>query len=197
MIVTRELGIQLLFLFGLLIGIVSFQNAYSETVNIGPETTVIVGADSTITIDSDSENHLNNKGTLNVEDSGKVLVKDNGNFLNDCGGVTNLANGGEIEIGEDGVALATLTNHGALNGPGQINLFGLVIEIKNSGFISAIINPNDIMQIVSPCSMAIGGEFIGIDSTALLLYYSQNTASWMIPVIVSGIGIGIVIARKF
>ena len=43
----------------------------------------------------------------------------------------------------------------------------------------------------------VGGEFIGVDSTALLVSGAQMNASWMIPVIVSAIGIGIVIARKF
>jgi len=43
----------------------------------------------------------------------------------------------------------------------------------------------------------VGGEFLGVDSTALLVSGAQMNASWMIPVIVSVIGIGIVIARKF
>ncbi len=43
----------------------------------------------------------------------------------------------------------------------------------------------------------VGGEFIVIDSTALLVTGAQMNAAWMIPVIVSAIGIGIVIARKF
>jgi len=45
--------------------------------------------------------------------------------------------------------------------------------------------------------MAVGGEFIPIDATAIVLAGSQTTAAWMIPVIVSGIGFAIVIARKF
>jgi len=44
---------------------------------------------------------------------------------------------------------------------------------------------------------AVGGEIIPLDSTMVLVAGSQNTAAWMIPVIVSGIGIAIVIARKF
>jgi len=45
--------------------------------------------------------------------------------------------------------------------------------------------------------MAVGGEFIGIDTVSVLVAGTQTTAAWMIPVIVSAIGIGIVIARKF
>jgi len=44
---------------------------------------------------------------------------------------------------------------------------------------------------------AVGGEFIGIETTSVLAAGAQSTAAWMIPVIVSAIGIGIVIARKF
>jgi len=47
-----------------------------------------------------------------------------------------------------------------------------------------------------PCT-AVGGEFIGIETTSVLVAGAQYTAAWMIPVIVSAIGIGIVIARKF
>ena len=47
------------------------------------------------------------------------------------------------------------------------------------------------------CRSAVGGEFIGIETTSVLVAGAQNTAAWMIPVIVSAIGIGIVIARKF
>ena len=50
---------------------------------------------------------------------------------------------------------------------------------------------------VSFDSQAVGGEIIPLDTTMVLVAGSQNTAAWMIPVIVSGIGIAIVIARKF
>jgi len=45
------------------------------------------------------------------------------------------------------------------------------------------------------CS-AVGGDFIGVETTSVLAAGAQYTAAWMIPVIVSAIGIGIVIARK-
>ncbi len=45
--------------------------------------------------------------------------------------------------------------------------------------------------------MAVGGDIIPLDTTMVLVAGSQNTAAWMIPVIVSGIGFAIVIARKF
>jgi len=42
----------------------------------------------------------------------------------------------------------------------------------------------------------VGGELIPIETTSLLLASAQ-TFSWMIPVVLSAVGIGIVIARKF
>jgi len=43
----------------------------------------------------------------------------------------------------------------------------------------------------------VGGIFEGVNTGALLVAGAQNSAAWMIPVIVSGIGFAIVIARKF
>jgi len=51
------------------------------------------------------------------------------------------------------------------------------------------------LQIIS--QHAVGGEISPITTSALLLAGAQNSMAWMIPVIVSAIGIGIVIARKF
>jgi len=45
--------------------------------------------------------------------------------------------------------------------------------------------------------MAVGGEFIGIDTTAVLLAGAQMNAAWLIPLIVAAAVIGIVISRKF
>jgi len=45
--------------------------------------------------------------------------------------------------------------------------------------------------------MTVGGDMIPIDSTMVLVGGAQYTAAWIIPVIVSGIGFAIVIARKF
>jgi len=44
---------------------------------------------------------------------------------------------------------------------------------------------------------SVGGTFEGVNTTSLLVSGAQMNAAWMIPVIISGIGIAIVIARKF
>jgi len=43
----------------------------------------------------------------------------------------------------------------------------------------------------------VGGDIIPLDTTMVLVAGTHSVAAWMIPVIVSGIGIAIVIARKF
>jgi len=48
----------------------------------------------------------------------------------------------------------------------------------------------DLLQVV------VGGEIIPIETTSLILAGTQ-TFSWMIPIVLSILGIGIVIARKF
>jgi len=60
--------------------------------------------------------------------------------------------------------------------------------------------PGDVTTSVPTCECrfpGVGGWFLQVDKPSLLLAGSQMTASWLIPIIVSAIGIGIVIARKF
>jgi len=46
-------------------------------------------------------------------------------------------------------------------------------------------------------SSAVGGHMIPVDTTTLMLAGAQYTAVWLIPVLVSAIGFGIVILRKY
>ena len=61
---------------------------------------------------------------------------------------------------------------------------GLACRIMYQGFVDDLCN-------------AVGGDMIQMETTSILAAGAQYTAAWMIPVIVSGIGIAIVIARKF
>jgi len=65
------------------------------------------------------------------------------------------------------------------------------------GVINPVTNPTIVCDFVNSPTMAVGGEFIPLDTTMVLVAGTQTTAAWMIPVLVSAIGIGIVIARKF
>ncbi len=66
---------------------------------------------------------------------------------------------------------------------------------------SQIITCQQIEEALRTCAAdfcpAVGGVFEGVDTTSLVVAGAQMNAAWMIPVIVSAIGIGIVIARKF
>jgi len=65
--------------------------------------------------------------------------------------------------------------------------------VLNCGIISGSTLP--LPGIVNLC--LVGVEMIPLYTTMVILVGSQTIAAWMIPVIVSVIGIGIVITRKF
>jgi len=82
-------------------------------------------------------------------------------------------------------------------GPGTtVNNHGTVIEKPMSGPSSGVVNIKGTYNPNEPNLCLVGGILIPIDTTMVLLAGSQMTASWMIPVIVAGIGFAIVIARK-
>jgi hypothetical protein len=43
---------------------------------------------------------------------------------------------------------------------------------------------------------AVGGKFLDVDKTTLIVAGAKNTTSWLIPFIVSAIGIGLLVGRK-
>jgi len=102
-----------------------------------------------------------------------------------------------LTTNEGGSNTGLITNHGlvqTLQGGGWNNMGTYLssgIDIFSGAFNA---NPNPIVQIPSICM--VGGELIPIDTTMVLLGATQTMTSWMIPVIVAGIGIAIVIARK-
>jgi len=73
-------------------------------------------------------------------------------------------------------------------------------SIANNGDVTLITNNMDDDSrglTVIPVSATVGGDMIHMETTSILAAGAQYTAAWMIPVLVSGIGIAIVIARKF
>jgi len=65
------------------------------------------------------------------------------------------------------------------------------------GFIGSCQELEEILRTCATDFCSVGGTFEGVNTTTLLVSGSQMNAAWMIPVIVSGIGFAIVIARKF
>ena len=74
---------------------------------------------------------------------------------------------------------------------------------SNNDVTSAFISPfcEELFDLIQTCRptfcLAVGGDMIQMQTTSVLAAGAQYTAAWMIPVLVSAIGIGIVIARKF
>jgi len=116
-------------------------------------------------------------------------------------------------INEDEISVYTLSATGltassfqtlstAAGGDNDKGPFQVVLRVtsldddgEGSGWFSGTFDDNGVPPGSIP--MAVGGEFIGIDTTAVLAAGAQNTAAWMIPVIIAAAGLGIVIARKF
>jgi len=168
---------------------VGAQNAFSDTMVIGPGAQVVVETGSTLEIDSnDAPNTLTNKGDLIVEDGGNVVITKEGNFFNDCDATVSLDGNNAMQIGSLGALLASLTNHGSIFGPGEINFIANSIEVKNSDILTAILNPAvAIMSIASICSVdggtQIGGVLIPIDASALVLAGAQSEMIWILPAV--------------
>ncbi len=76
----------------------------------------------------------------------------------------------------------------------QFDLFNIIDEREICLFASKIHVPETPGN--GPGGPQVGGTFIPIDSTSLLLLVAQTTASWMIPVLVSAVGISLVFLRR-
>ncbi len=156
---------------------------------------------------------LINLSLITVENCGdtEVAIFTNpGIFNNNCGGSLTIMQTSSSSLGGD--IGPSGSNQGFFNNYGTFELgpeFPSLGPFDNSGIFNdggSLINviesgPGDnfdgnaIQPAANMC--AVGGEFIGIDSVSILVAGAQYTAAWMIPVLVSGIGIAIVIARKF
>ena len=54
----------------------------------------------------------------------------------------------------------------------------------------------DALWSMGPDDVIVGGEIIPLDTTALLLAGAQSVSMWMIPVVVSGAGIGVFVIMR-
>ncbi len=140
------------------------QNVLAATVTVNEDATMTVGSDSSLTINTDDSSTLANQGTVNVEENGI------------------------INVGSEASSQTLLSNDGTINGPGQINLFGIVIEVENTGVITAIIN-----EFLTDGSV-IGGEIIPVETTSLLLAGAQTSMFWLLSAVVL-VGVSIVLLK--
>jgi len=127
--------------------------------------------------------------SLNAKLTAQILdVGNTGNLFINCNGELVLTEGGS----NDGL----LINHGILETLRGVPFSNVGGTYQSSGTDIFAETPtgNDIERIASIC--LVGGTLVPIDSTALLLVGAQMTASWLIPVIVAGVGIGIVLVSR-
>jgi len=149
--------------------------------------------------------------------SGVILPSQGGALVNECGATITLEGSDGISSGQLGFLIdgESFTNFGTLNlngGDGQrsgsltianggiANNHGTINENPGSGsdsgvvfvFGTAVFNDN----LPSKCTTVVGGEIIPIETTSLLLAGAQSF-SWMIPLVLSVLGIGLfVVSRK-
>ena len=106
-------------------------------------------------------------------------------------------------VNVDGLLEEGMLTDGDIIPTGPVNNLLTLIAEMNSGGIYVNVHsvnhpPGEVRGQISCMPItSVGGELLPLDSTALILAGAQMNAAWMIPVIVSGIGFAIVIARKF
>ena len=145
-----------------------------------------------------------------------VIIDDGNNAVTVHFDIPSYQLGNEMQIGSDDTLIidfGTTFNHTpdpfcqpvnafaeTIVNFGNFNVFGTLINngafinngaVLDCGTISGNVFP--LPGIVNQCP--VGGEMIPVDSTALLLAGTQSF-SWMIPMILSGIGIGLVLVRR-
>ena len=165
--------------FSILLLVPGAQRAFSDTMVIGSGSQVVVETGSTIEIDSDdAPNTLTNKGDLIIEEGGSIIIVKEGNFFNDCDATVSLDGNNAMQIGILGALLSTLTNHGSILGPGQINFIANTIEAKNSNILTAVLNPIiPILDIVSICSDGESAKIQSLIDTIDALVESEDLDS--------------------
>jgi len=93
-----------------------------------------------------------------------------------------------------GVLFASTNDGTGGSGPNFISTVNTATGLVT--IIAQTVNGLDAIAFLPDVTL-IGGTIFPIDTTTLLLVGAQMTAAWMIPVIIAGIGIAIVITRKF
>jgi len=149
----------------------------------GGSSGVKVELGSSLTIPEGTEFFIDNLGFLNLF-GGDVIVE--GKLKNAEGGILSVRSDSTlVVVGELDNASANFFN------------FGLVVICTDTATFTAGEITGDGEIIFEECGQpeVIGGKYLPLDNAALLLAGAQ-TFSWMIPVVLSGIGIGLFVFRK-
>jgi len=112
----------------------------------------------------------------------------------------NVNSGVQVDVGllSGGVPAATtgeITGSAFIDDTQKSDLLNELwyIVVRNAEFPAGEIRGQIICEVFHP----VGGTILPIDSFALLLAGTQMTASWLIPVLVAGAGIGLICIRKW
>jgi len=105
------------------------------------------------------------------------------------------AGGGGAEI-SDGIIVV-----GLVDPDDPLNFIFDIVCKPNPDWERVIIQLNENVTLVEFWTESfddppIGGTFIPLDTTALLLAGAQSVSMWMIPVVVAGIAIGVFVVKR-
>jgi len=150
-------------------------------------------------------------GTVNV--NGVIELRST-TLTNECNGIINLIGGGDFGSlfisAQFNIPPPTFNNFGTINGinsnlPTQVatvvlnGLPGKIVVFNNHGTLTApvFVGPYSIFNdnLQDQC-VPVGGTYIPIDQSALLLAGVQSISMWMIPVVIAGIGIGVFVIKR-
>lgn len=115
--------------------------------------------------------------------------------------VTQVTGGFVVQGSQDGPASMQFACDGTvfLGTQFRDGRFG-TLNIQNGNFAFLSFQPTDTVGGLTydrSCDVIVGGEIIPLNTTALLLAGVQSVSMWMIPVVISGAGIGVfVISRR-
>ena len=182
-------------------------NIFSD-VTIGPSGSITT--DNGATVRAVNPGSLTIQGTYTMNHETDALVARGGTIENDCTGIITLAEGVMFTQTFSGNG-GTIINHGTITGTrqgGSTNQDNSIFLLsggllQNSGTLPSAILVNDgatFETIPSICPIGgnggIGGKLLPIDTTDLLLAGVQTNLAWIVPVVLSAVGIGIFVIRR-
>jgi hypothetical protein len=137
-----------------------------------------------------------------VEDA-ELMISAGEHWGVECGSVTIEVFSGEIEIKipiDGGFLITSLESREKLTI--DIETFTITAGLDNPKNVSVFINgqkktilPGETTTFTVPPTI-VGGKIIPIETTSLILSWIQTSAAWLMPVVISSAGIGLIILQK-
>jgi len=166
----------------------------NSDVLVGPGGSLTLSGGASQDLDINAGTLTNRGGTVIAENDEDIDVNDGATFFNDCGGTVLIGPGNAQFRANSG---GTIINLGSITsiGDGTMDLnSGSLFQDGGITLVTFDDTDGTIEQIENTC--IVGGSLLPIDTTALLLASAQSISMWMIPVVISAVGIGLVLVRK-